>query len=257
LKKKREEDDEGWIDRFNNSKIYDEESEEYNRDEPSDSKDKWEKIGLKLEDEWEGFDIEQVLQEGPSPQGDSLCAIEAYTVANLDMEALKDEKKSESTISDLDDMWYMGDKESNIQDFEDENLVDKEDYKEEMNMYIVEGLHVPHDELKKLQDRDEETTSLVEIDLISTLQDGPKITLVEGALRQRYILKSQDIIGINDDMFKYLCWTNSMNKSLNYMPCSNNDHVDRLDFLENEKEETLMFLNQLISHLKNLCLMMS
>jgi hypothetical protein len=25
------------------------------------------------------------------------------------------------------------------------------------------------------------------------------------------------------------------------MPCSNNDHVDRLDFLENEKEETLMF----------------
>jgi hypothetical protein len=36
--------------------------EEYNRDEPSDSKDKWEKIGLKLEDEWEGVDIEQVLQ---------------------------------------------------------------------------------------------------------------------------------------------------------------------------------------------------
>jgi hypothetical protein len=33
------------------SKIYDEEREEYNRDEPSDSKDKWEKIGLKLEDE--------------------------------------------------------------------------------------------------------------------------------------------------------------------------------------------------------------
>jgi hypothetical protein len=25
------------------------------------------------------------------------------------------------------------------------------------------------------------------------------------------------------------------------MPCSNNDHVDRLDFLENEKEETFMF----------------
>jgi hypothetical protein len=51
---------------------------------------------------------------------------------------------------DLDDMWYMGDKESNIQDFEDENLVDKEDFKEEMNAYIVERLHVPHDELKKL-----------------------------------------------------------------------------------------------------------
>jgi hypothetical protein len=79
--------------------------EEYNRDEPSDSKDKWEKIGLKLEDEWEGVDIEKVLQEGPSPQGDSLCAIEAYTLANQDMEALKDEEKSESTMSDLDDMW--------------------------------------------------------------------------------------------------------------------------------------------------------
>jgi hypothetical protein len=54
--------------------------------------------------------LEQVLQEGPSPQGDSLCAIEAYTLANQDMEALKDEEKSESTISNLDDMWYMEDK---------------------------------------------------------------------------------------------------------------------------------------------------
>jgi hypothetical protein len=99
------------------------------------------------------------------------------------MEALKDEEKSESTMSNLDDMWYTGDKESNIQDFEDEDLVDKEDFKEEMNVYIVEGLHVPHDELKKLQDGDEETTPLVEIDLISTLQDEPKIILVEGALR--------------------------------------------------------------------------
>jgi hypothetical protein len=32
-----------------------------------------------------------------------------------------------------------------------------------------------------------------------------------------------------------------MNNSLNSMPCSNNDHVDRLDFFENEKEETFMF----------------
>jgi hypothetical protein len=32
-----------------------------------------------------------------------------------------------------------------------------------------------------------------------------------------------------------------MNDSLNSMPCSNNDHFDRLDFLENEKEETFMF----------------
>jgi hypothetical protein len=138
------------------------------------------------------------------------------------MEALKDEEKSESTMRDLDVMWYTGDKKSNIQDFEDEYLIDKEDFKEEMNAYIVEGLHVPHDELKKLQDGDEET-------------------LVEGAPRQRYTLKYQDIIGINDDMFKYSCWTNSMNNSLNYMPCSNNDHVDRLDFLENEKEKTFMF----------------
>jgi hypothetical protein len=115
-------------------------------------------------------------------------------------------------------MWYTGDKESNIQDFEDEDLVDKEDFKEEMNACIVEGLHVPHDELKKLQDSDEETTPLVEINLISTLQDEPKITLVEGAPRQRYTLKPRDIIGINDDMFKYLCWTNSMNNSLDSMP---------------------------------------
>jgi hypothetical protein len=32
-----------------------------------------------------------------------------------------------------------------------------------------------------------------------------------------------------------------MNDSSNSRPCSNNDHVDRLDFLENEKEETFMF----------------
>jgi hypothetical protein len=73
------------------------------------------------------------------------------------MEALKDEEKSESRMRDLDVMWYTGDKKSNIQDFEDEYLIDKEDFKEEMNAYIVEGLHVPHDELKKLQDGDEET----------------------------------------------------------------------------------------------------
>jgi hypothetical protein len=119
-----EEDDEAWIDRFDNSKIiYDEEREEYNRYDPSDLKDKWEKIGLKLE-------------------GYSLCTIEAHTLAKQDMGVLKDERKSESMMSDLDDMWYTEDKESNIQDFEDEDLVDKEDFKEEMNSYIVEGLHV-------------------------------------------------------------------------------------------------------------------
>jgi hypothetical protein len=202
--------------------IYDEEREEYNRDEPSDSKDKWEKIGLKLE-------------------GYSLCAIEAHTLAKQDMEVLKDEGKSESTMSGLDDIWYTGDKESSIQDFEDEDLVDKEDFKEEMNAYIVEELCVPHDELMKLQYGDEEATLLVEIDLTSTPLDEPNITLVKEAPRQMYTLKSQDIIGINDEMFKYSCWTNNTNNNLNFMPCSNNDHVDRLDFLENEKEETLMF----------------
>jgi hypothetical protein len=33
------------------------------------------------------------------------------------MEALNDEEKSESAMSHLDDLWYTGDKESNIQDF--------------------------------------------------------------------------------------------------------------------------------------------
>jgi hypothetical protein len=185
FEEEREDDDEAWIDRFDNSNmIYGEEGEEYNRDEPSDSKEKWEKIGLKLE-------------------GYSLCAIEAHTLAKQYVEVLKDEGKSESTMSGLDDMWYTGDKESNIQDFEDEDLVDKEDFKEEMNAYIVEGLHVPHDQLKKFQDDDEEATTLFEIDLTSTPLDEPNITLVKEDLRQRYTLKSQDIIGINDDMFKY------------------------------------------------------
>jgi hypothetical protein len=223
LEEEREEDDEACIDQFDNSKmIYDEEREEHNCDEPSDSKDKWEKIGLKIE-------------------GYSLCAIEAHTLAKQDMEVLKDEGKSESTMSGLDDMWYTGYKESNIQDFEDEDLVDKEDFKEEMNVHIVEGLRVSHDELKKLHDGDEEATTLVEIDLTSTPLDESNITLVKEVPRKRYTLKFQDIIGINDEMFKYSCWTNSMNNNLNFMPCSNNDHVDRLDFLENEKEKTFMF----------------
>jgi hypothetical protein len=38
FEEEREEEDEGWIDGFDNSRIYDEEREEYNRDEPSDSK---------------------------------------------------------------------------------------------------------------------------------------------------------------------------------------------------------------------------
>jgi hypothetical protein len=61
FEEEREEDDEGWIDQFDSPKICNEGREEYNRDEPSDPKDKWEGIGLKLEDDWEGVDIEQVL----------------------------------------------------------------------------------------------------------------------------------------------------------------------------------------------------
>jgi hypothetical protein len=236
-----EENDEGCIDQFDNSKICNEEREEYNRDEPSDPKDKWEKIGLKLEDEWERVDLLQVLQEGPSPQGDSMCTIEAYTLANQDMEVLNDEEKSESTKSDLDDMWYTGDKESNIQDFEDEDLVDNEDFTKKMNAYIIDGLHVPHDEMEGVQKGNKETPSLVEIGSPSTLLDEPNITLVGKALRPKYALKSQDIIGFDVDKFKHSCSTNCMNNNLNSMPCSNNDHVDRLGFLENEKEETFMF----------------
>jgi hypothetical protein len=110
-----------------------------------------------------------------------------------------------------------------------------------MNAYIIDVLHVPHDEMEGMQKGNKETPSLVEIDSPSTLLDEPNTTLVEKALRPRYTLKSRDIIGIYVDKFKYSCSTNSTNNSLNYMPCSNNDHVDRLDFLENEKEETFMF----------------
>jgi hypothetical protein len=63
-----------------------------------------------------------------------------------------------------------------------------------------------------LHDGDEEATTLVEIDLTSTPLDEPNITLVKEVPRQRYMLKSQDIIGINE-MFKYSCWTNSMNNN--------------------------------------------
>jgi hypothetical protein len=141
-------------------------------------------------------------------------------------------------MSDLDDMWYTGDKESNIQVFEDEDVIDNEDFKEEMNVNIIDGLHVRHDELEGVQKGNKETPSLVEIDSPSTPLDEPNITLVEKALRTRYVLKSKDIIGIDVDKYSYS--TNSMNDNLNSMPCSNNDHVDRLDFLENEKEGTFM-----------------
>jgi hypothetical protein len=110
-----------------------------------------------------------------------------------------------------------------------------------MIAYIIDGLHVPRDEMEGMQKGNKETPSLVEIGSPSTPLDEQNITLVEKSLRPRYAPKSQDIIGIDVDKFKYSCTTNSINESLNSMPCSNNDHVDRLDFLNNEKEETFMF----------------
>jgi hypothetical protein len=82
-------------------------------------------------------------------------------------------------MSDLDDMWYTGDKESNIQDFEDEDLVDNEDFKKEMNAYIIDGLHVPHHEMEGMQKGNKETPSLVEIGSPSTPLDKPNIILVK------------------------------------------------------------------------------
>jgi hypothetical protein len=94
-------------------------------------------------------------------------------------------------------------------------LIDNEDFKEEMNAYIIDGLHVPHDEMEEMQKGNKETPSLVEISSPSTPLDEPNITLVEKALRPRYTPKSQDIIGIDVDKLKYSCTTNSMNDSLN------------------------------------------
>jgi hypothetical protein len=110
--------------------------------------------------------------------------------------------------------------------------------------------------MEGVQKGNKETPSLVEIDSPSTPLDETNITLVEKALRPRYTLKSQDVIAIDDDKFKYSCSINRINDNLNSIPCDNNDHVDRLDFLENEKRKHLC-LNQLISHLKNLFLMVS
>jgi hypothetical protein len=44
-----EKDDERWIDQFDNFKICNEGRVEYNRDQPNDSRDKWENVVLKLE----------------------------------------------------------------------------------------------------------------------------------------------------------------------------------------------------------------
>jgi hypothetical protein len=72
-----------------------------------------------------------------------------------------------------------------VQDFEDEDLVDKEDFKEETNASVVDGLHIPQDEMEGVQKGNKETPSLIEIGSPSTPLDEPNITLVEKALRPR------------------------------------------------------------------------
>jgi hypothetical protein len=103
---------------------------------------------------------------------------------------LKDKEKSESTTSNLDNVWYTEDKEGYIQDFEDKYWDNNEDFKEETNANVVDGLHVPHDEMEEMQKGNKETPPLIETDSPSTPLDEPNITLVEKALRLRYALKS-------------------------------------------------------------------
>jgi hypothetical protein len=64
------------------------------------------------------------------------------------MEVRKDKEKGESTISNLDNAWYTEDKENYVQDLEDEDWHDNEDFKEEINANVFDGLHVPHDEME-------------------------------------------------------------------------------------------------------------
>jgi hypothetical protein len=94
--------------------------------------------------------------------------------------------------------------------------------------------------MEEMQKGKKETPLIVEIDSPSTPLDEPKSTLVEKALKLRYMLKSQDIIGIDDDKFKYSCCTNSMDNILNSMPCSNDDHIHMLEFLENHNDGMFM-----------------
>jgi hypothetical protein len=72
-------------------------------------------------------------------------------------------------------MWYTGDKENNIQGFEDEDFIDNEDFKGEKNTNVVDGLHVPHDEMEGEQKGNKDTPSLAEIVSPSTLLDEPNI----------------------------------------------------------------------------------
>jgi hypothetical protein len=81
-----------------------------------------------------------------------------------------------------------------------------------------------------VQKGNKETPSLVEIDSPSTPLDEPNITLVEKALRPRYALKSQDIIGIDVDKFKYSCSTNSMNDRCNTLKFHRQNNVSNMVF---------------------------
>jgi hypothetical protein len=57
--------------------------------------------------------------------------------------------------------------------------------------------------MEVMQKGNKETPPLIEIDSPLTPLDEPNITLVKETPRQRYTLKSQDIIGINDDISNF------------------------------------------------------
>jgi hypothetical protein len=54
-------------------------------------------------------------------------------------------------MNNLNEMWYMKDKKCYIRDFEYKDWDDNEDFKEETNTNVVDGLHVPHDEMEGMQ----------------------------------------------------------------------------------------------------------
>jgi hypothetical protein len=55
------------------------------------------------------------------------------------MEALKDEEKSESTVSDLDEMWYTGDKDVTYKTLKMKiGMTMKTSKKRQMQMYLMD-----------------------------------------------------------------------------------------------------------------------
>lgn len=66
------------------------------------------------------------------------------------MAVLKDEEKSKSRPSNLDDTWHMENNEGNTQDFEDEGNISSDEYfEEELTDNIGTGFHVSHVEKEK------------------------------------------------------------------------------------------------------------